>query len=71
RSVEVKDFSGGSFNLFVPMPEKIATGDAYKVYAGCDKSFNTCKDKYNNSVNFRAFPYIPGADNMNLVDRDG
>ena len=30
--------------------------------AGCDKSFATCKAKFDNAVNFRGFPHLPGND---------
>ena len=40
-----------------------ATGsDAFTVTAGCDKRFQTCHDRFNNVVNFRGFPHIPGND---------
>lgn len=37
-------------------------GDAFQVTAGCDKSFSTCKAKFDNAVNFRGFPHLPGND---------
>lgn len=66
RSVEVAGFtnSTGEFSLYTAMPEAIQVGDAYSVYAGCDKAFATCKNKFSNVVNFRGFPHIPGADKM-------
>ena len=36
--------------------------DAFTVTAGCDKSFRTCKAKFDNAVNFRGFPHVPGVD---------
>jgi uncharacterized phage protein (TIGR02218 family) len=44
------------------MPEPIALGDTFAVTAGCDKRFPTCRDRFNNTVNFRGFPHIPGND---------
>ena len=38
------------------------SGDAFTVRAGCDKAFATCKTKFNNQLNFRGFPHIPGPD---------
>ena len=29
---------------------------------GCDKSFATCRDRFQNAHNFRGEPYVPGAD---------
>ena len=43
-----------------PFPFNISTGDTFTIIAGCDKSFRTCKAKFNNAVNFQGFPHIPG-----------
>ena len=37
-------------------------GDTFIVTAGCDKRFATCRDRFDNAVNFRGFPHIPGND---------
>lgn len=37
-------------------------GDQFRITAGCDKRFATCKSKFNNQLNFRGFPHIPGND---------
>lgn len=42
-----------------PMPEP---GDTFSVFAGCDKTFATCKAKFDNALNFRGFPHLPGND---------
>ncbi len=67
RSSEVKAFDGDTFLLFDAMPEPIQAGDEYEVYPGCDKKLATCRDQFSNVPNFRGFPYIPGADNMNQI----
>jgi uncharacterized phage protein (TIGR02218 family) len=51
-----------SLELWQQMSEAIAAGDAFIVTAGCDKQFSTCKAKFDNAVNFRGFPYMPGND---------
>jgi uncharacterized phage protein (TIGR02218 family) len=48
--------------LWQAMPEPFAAGDAFTVTAGCDKRFDTCRAKFDNVVNFRGFPHIPGND---------
>jgi uncharacterized phage protein (TIGR02218 family) len=48
--------------LWQAMPEPLAAGDTFVVTAGCDKYFDTCVAKFNNAVNFRGFPHIPGND---------
>jgi uncharacterized phage protein (TIGR02218 family) len=40
----------------------IAANDAFDIFAGCDKRFDTCQAKFANPVNFRGFPHIPGQD---------
>jgi len=40
----------------------IAAGDLLRLEAGCDKSMGHCRLKFNNLVNFRGFPDIPGED---------
>ncbi|MEP1206731.1 MAG: DUF2163 domain-containing protein [Rhizobiaceae bacterium] len=48
--------------LWKAMPNAPAIGDTFTVTAGCDKSFSTCKAKFNNHLRFRGFPHMPGAD---------
>jgi len=68
RSMEVKEFTtGGNFVLFQPMASAIQVGDQYSVYAGCNKQFDTCGNKFNNRVNYRGFPQIPSKDNMGKI----
>lgn len=35
-------------------------GDRVRLLVGCDKSFSTCKSKFNNGQAFRGFPHMPG-----------
>ena len=57
-----KDAGGVTIDLWQAMPETIAPGDGFVVTAGCDKRFSTCHDRFDNVVNFRGFPHIPGND---------
>jgi uncharacterized phage protein (TIGR02218 family) len=64
-AIEVKNHRAEDsvvLDLWQAMPEPIAPGDAFTVTAGCDKRFQTCHDRFNNVVNFRGFPHIPGND---------
>ncbi len=65
-SVEIKEHRMASgharLSLWQAMPEAIASGDAFTVTAGCDKRFATCRERFNNVINFRGFPQIPGND---------
>ena len=63
-SMEVRAFTNGAFQLFLPLPNAISVGDHYTVVAGCDKQFDTCAGRFNNAVNFRGEPHVPGPDKM-------
>lgn len=39
-----------------------AEGDRVDLVAGCDGRAETCKAKFNNFMNFRGFPHVPGED---------
>jgi len=43
-------------------PVQPEPGDTFHIVAGCDKSFETCKAKFANPLNFRGFPHLPGND---------
>ncbi len=40
----------------------VALGDTLSVAEGCDKRFETCRDRFANAAAFRGFPHIPGND---------
>jgi uncharacterized phage protein (TIGR02218 family) len=64
-SVEVKNHRRNAtvtIDLWQAMPEPVLAGDMFAVTAGCDKRFETCKGRFNNTINFRGFPHIPGND---------
>lgn len=47
-------------SVWEPFPFLIAANDTFTIVAGCDKLFKTCKAKFQNEVNFRGFPHVPG-----------
>lgn len=49
-------------HFWLPLAVAPATGDTFEIIAGCDKTFETCKVKFDNHRNFRGFPHMPGAD---------
>lgn len=68
-SMELKEHiynasSGTKIVLALPMPYSISVGDAYSLVKGCDKTTKTCFERYNNIVNFRGEPNVPGIDRM-------
>jgi uncharacterized phage protein (TIGR02218 family) len=65
-AVEVKQHRNGAdgvlIELWQAMAEPLSVGDTFTVTAGCDKRFDTCRDRFLNAANFRGFPHIPGND---------
>ena len=70
-AMEVKSYVVGQITLQLPFPYTVAAGDTYSLTAGCDRSFSTCKDRFNNVRNFRGEPYLPGFDKLIQVGRSG
>jgi len=66
QSVEIKEHRVVSgevrIALWQGMSEAIMPDDKFTVTAGCDKRFETCRDRFVNNLNFRGFPQIPGND---------
>lgn len=48
--------------LWESLRARIATGDMVRIEAGCDKRSVSCRLKFNNFLNYRGFPDIPGED---------
>jgi uncharacterized phage protein (TIGR02218 family) len=73
----VNEASGSVLSLWTPMGGAIVVGDHVALIAGCDKRLATCAAKFNNQINFRGFPHIPGMDvllsyaNANTPAMDG
>ena len=61
---EVKFFGSTQVTLALPMPYDIQVGDTFDIIQGCRKTFDDCKDIFNNLVNFGGFPHIPGEDQI-------
>lgn len=61
-SVRVVAHSGNSLSLTEPPVLAAKPGDSFRLVAGCDKSFATCKAKFANGTSFRGSPHLPGND---------
>jgi uncharacterized phage protein (TIGR02218 family) len=67
-----KSDSGGRIATWLPPPNPIALADTFRINAGCNKTFATCKEKFANNMNFRGFPHLPGNDAVySYVDGSG
>lgn len=51
--------NAGAFIEFVYPFSNLETGDNVQVVQGCDHSFETCRDKFHNSINFAGFHFVP------------
>jgi hypothetical protein len=66
-TVEVRTWVAdpGIATLFLPAGYAPAAGDLLKIYPGCTKRLlEDCKAKFNNVINFRGEPYVPGQDSI-------
>jgi len=54
--------AGRMIELWQPLGAQVVAGDALRIEAGCDKRMSTCQFKFDNLLNFRGFPDIPGDD---------
>jgi uncharacterized phage protein (TIGR02218 family) len=61
-AVKSYDYSTNYVTLLESMPYDITAGDAFSLQAGCDRRLATCRDRFNNVLNFRGWPHIPGTD---------
>lgn len=55
--------------LWVPISAPMKAGDRVQLTAGCDKRALTCREKFDNFLNFQGFPSIPGDDWLVSVPR--
>jgi uncharacterized phage protein (TIGR02218 family) len=60
--MEVKEFANKQVVLAQAMPYAIQVGSSFQIIAGCDKTHQTCISKFNNIINFRGEPFVPGTD---------
>jgi len=65
-SMEVKSYDPATDTivLFLPMPYQFEVGDTYSLTYGCDGSPDTCKNTFDNFVNFQGEPAVPGINQM-------
>lgn len=54
----IVDHTGSNVKLMYKM-KALEDNDSVDAYPGCDGNVDTCKDKFNNIINFLGFPFIP------------
>lgn len=57
--VQSNDQASTSVFLASTPPLTVSPGDTGEIYPGCDKLIKTCRDKFNNVLNFRGEPTVP------------
>lgn len=58
----VRTFTAGSpaiVLLYTALINAPSTGDTCTLYPGCDRTLATCKQKFNNQINFKGTPWVP------------
>lgn len=66
RLYQLEDYLPASktIGLLEQTPYEISVGDTFRIRQDCDKLWTTCKDRYNNGLNFKGEPYIPTGDGV-------
>lgn len=54
----IMDHSGGKFTLSGPIKD-LKVGAGVSVAYGCQHTLEDCKNRFNNTLNFGGFPYLP------------
>lgn len=62
---------GRNVTLWSGISGGLAVGDRVKLTAGCSKTMDTCRKKFNNVLNFQGFPDLPGEDWVMAVPKKG
>lgn len=64
KEIKSQTTAGGiaTVTLQEPFPFAVLPGDGLLAEAGCDRSIGICISRFNNAVNHRAEPHVPGND---------
>lgn len=63
------EITGGvTIALLLPFPFDLNTGDTIELQIGCDKTSEVCRINFDNLINFRGEPYVPGTDQVFKVN---
>jgi len=55
----ISNYSGGTATVAYAFNNNPQSGDTFSISAGCDKTMTTCKNKFNNFINYRGMPFVP------------
>ena len=65
QNSEIKEWSqsSGLLELYLPLPYNLPVGTRVRLYRGCQKRLDDdCVAIFNNALNFKGEPFIPGSD---------
>lgn len=57
--------------LWEPIRGELQSGNRVRLLAGCDRQMETCRQKFNNLMNFQGFPDLPTEDWVVAVPKSG
>lgn len=63
--------SAREITLWEGLRAPLAPGDMLRLEVGCDRQAATCRQKFDNMLNFQGFPHIPGEDWLTAYPRAG
>ncbi len=65
-AMEVRQWTNSNreLALLLPMTFDINVMDRFTVYTGCRKTLEDCVNRFDNVINFRGEPYVPGNDQL-------
>jgi len=55
----VAEMGGGWVHVKLAFASPVLAGDQFQLLPGCDRTFATCTNLFNNAAHFGGFPYIP------------
>lgn len=61
-TMKIADNTQTAFQLFIAPDSGAASGNLVELIEGCDKLLSTCANRFDNAINFRGEPYLPGND---------
>jgi uncharacterized phage protein (TIGR02218 family) len=60
QMLEIKGFVSSVVSMVLPPLNDVVVGDTFKIVPGCDRTLDTCVSRWDNVLNFRGEPYVPG-----------
>lgn len=65
--IKILNHNNVTLRLDRPVPLHLKSSKIIQLIPGCDKKFTTCCNKFNNAINFRGEPCIPGNKILNII----